>query len=147
MIRKKVSHDCLLLTGKKRPRAANCADLVVTSWFLQCCAGVWCRKWAHYCTSTPTAALFPPSITPTPLLTTCAGLTGWTPLTPKAFFPPQHKLLYSCTSLPNHILNVLCCFTLHCFNNISEDLVYCKLSPSASEHSLKDWAPPKLIFF
>lgn len=78
-----------------------------------------CRKWAHYCTSTPTASPSPPTTAPNSLPTTCAGLTGCPP--PPTPSPPQHKPLYSCTSLPNRTLNTLCCFTLDCFNSMSEE--------------------------
>lgn len=121
------TYGCLLWNGKKPPPAKSCwSRCKLTT--LQYSAEAWCRKWAHYCTSTPTTPHPPPLHQTSPLPTTCAGLIGGTPTPPPCLLqsssPPQHKLLYSCTSSPNRTLNTLCCFTLHCLHNISEDMIW-----------------------
>lgn len=113
------TYGCLTWNGRKPP-PANPADLVVSS---QYSTGARCRKWAHYCASTPTTSPpLPSHYWTNPLSTTCAGLTGCPPTHPQPSSSPSHKLLYSCTSLPNRTLNTLCCFTLHCLN-VNEDMI------------------------
>ena len=93
---------------------------------LQCSTRALCRKWAHYCKSTPPPTS-PPTTSPNPLPTTCAVVSCEPPNRPPTLPPTpsssRHKLLYSCTSSPNHTPNTLCRFTLRCFN-VSEDMTW-----------------------